>query len=752
MNREFLAKVVPRKRSAIIYWAGLVLVCTAPQSAFSLSQGRALNDQMGKAAAPTKEDSADYFAISRTGVSKEDALKADALRGKTIDQIKGLLVKQKGSNEFELTLRLGELYVERSDYQRDLEIEHWVAAHEKWKNSEPKSRGKVPTVDYKASESQLNLAINSFRKLVTAFPKDPRTDAALYSLAGTLSRVEDENALLYYKQLITRYPASPLVPDSWLAIGEFHFDKHKIPEATEAYQHVMDFKSHRAYAFAVYKLGWCYYNTQGGNEKNPGESLRKSIAAFKLVVKLADSGTQEKKNFNLRDEAIRDLVMAFAETEDTDAAWNYFKTIGQEAKFYTMLERLGNTYADAGKTEKGIEVYNRLVTEAPTKPNNPAIYQKLVELYDSSNQSPKSVATIRTMNKLFIGKSSPWLTTNQTNPKVFSDAKEITEKTTHRYGTLFHSRGQKTKNKPLEGLAAEIYTQYLESFSTLAQAYEIRYYLADIQLDQGKYEAASTNFMMVAKQNSKDGKYLKESALMAVTAIARLNEQEKFPALPPAGQVSKAIEIPRSRQLYTKVIDQYIDLLPNEKEGNGMRFTAAQIFFDYGHYDIAVKRFDDIATQLSSTKQGQTSARVIVTLFNEKSDWSKVIAYGKKYQANKQIVADAGVKKFLEDSLRAALFNSALGYEKSKSYEKAAVGFLEFRRIFPADSNADRAVYNASLNFFKAGRIEEALAQQRQLLQDYPRSALAPDVTASMGETYEALAQFRNAGDTYKKF
>lgn len=89
-----------------------------PTLSYAGSLGRAVQDDTAKVSAPTKEDSADYFATSRKGVSKEDAKKADDLRGKTIDQIKSILAKQKGVNEFELWLRLGELYVERADFQQ----------------------------------------------------------------------------------------------------------------------------------------------------------------------------------------------------------------------------------------------------------------------------------------------------------------------------------------------------------------------------------------------------------------------------------------------------------------------------------------------------------------------------------------------------------------------------------------------------------------------------------------------------------
>ncbi len=728
-----------------------VVVLSISSAALAVSAKRAIPSSKGDVAAPSKQDSQDYFAVERKGVSKEDAAKADELRVKTIEQIKNLIAKQKsGKNEFELLIRLGELHIERADYQRDQEIEYYISQYDKWEKADPKARGKAPLASYKASESQIHLAVKSFRRIVTKFPRHPRTDAALYSLANALSRLEDENSVLYYKQLIAQFPKSPLVPDSWLALGEFYFDKHKIEDARKSYQQVMAYKEHRAYPFAIYKLGWCYYNSQGVNEKSPGDNLLKSIAAFKLVVKISDGKT--KKNYNLREEAIRDLVMAFAETEDTDAAWKYFKSIGEEDKFYVMLDRLGSLYADAGKNEKAIEVYTRLVKESPTKKGTPKTYQKLVELYEVSNQLANVVTAIKTMHSLFAVPSSPWIRANSDKPELVAEASTITERTTHRYGTMLHARGQKSKSPSIEAHGAEIYAAYLASYPSKGESYEIRYYLADIQMNQGKFEEAASNFVHVAKQKPKDGKYTKTASLMAVTAVAKLNEKSKLAAVPPAGQVSKPMELPRVRKLYVDTIDFYTQILPNEKDGHAMRFTAAQILYDYGHYSEALKRFDDLALNLPQTPQGKASTRVNLAFYAERTDWPSVIATGRKYQKNNTLMADSAVKKHVEDSLRAALFNHSIAFEKSKEYEKAAVTFLDFKRSFPTDPNADKALYNASVNYFKAGMVEDTLIQQKALLQEYPKSSLAPEVMATMGETYEALGQFRNAADTYYKF
>ena len=719
--------------------------------AYAGSLARAIESNTGKAAAPTKEDSADYFSSKRGDVDADTARQADQLRVKTMASIKTLLEDKKNSRqEFELTLRLGELHVERADYLRDLEIAEYVNAHKKWEETDPKTRPKnPPAATYKRSEASLYNAAQVFRRLTSKFPTHPRTDAALYSLARTLGRLDDDAAVQYYKQLISNHSRSQLVPDAWLALGEFYFDKHKIKEATDAYQQVITFKTHRAYPYAVYKLGWCFYNSQGVSERSPGENLRKSIVAFQLVVKLSDK--RKAGNFNLREEALRDLVMSYAEAEDTEGAWRYFKEIGEDQRFYTMLERMGGLYADAGKSAKATEVYTRLVSESPNRANNPQIHQKMLELYDNLQKFPDVVKTLSIMQNLYVDQSR-WTTAQGDNKKVIDDARTLTERSMHRYGTMFHSRGQKIKMPALENYASEIYNMYLTSFGKLEAAYDIRFYLADIQMAQKKFPQASSNFVMVARQKPKDGSHLKEAAFNAVDAIASLHGETKFAPVPPPGQAPAPLEIPRVKKLYADTIDFYVSILPNEKPGLPMRYTAAQIYFDYGNYPEAVKRFDELAFNYGPSKQGQSAARTVIAYYNEKADWSNVIAYGKKYQASKDIAQDGNIKKFIDDSLRAGLFNSAMASEKNNDFAKAAAAFLEFQKMFPMDQNADRAIYNASLNQFKAGQVTESIATQKSLLNTYPKSVLAPDVMAGMAETYEAIAQFQEAAETYKQF
>ena len=69
--------------------------------------------------------------------------------------------KLRAEQKFELYLRLGELYAERHDYIRELEIRDYESKHDRWLANNKK--GKEPNLSHKASRSILYKAVESFR-------------------------------------------------------------------------------------------------------------------------------------------------------------------------------------------------------------------------------------------------------------------------------------------------------------------------------------------------------------------------------------------------------------------------------------------------------------------------------------------------------------------------------------------------------------------------------------------------------------
>src|SRR6478735_12251253 len=154
--------------------------------------GQKEKSKLVKDSAPDKSDMNSYFSENRQGIPIEKLREADGLRMQTINSIHKLIDQpnMQANRKFELYLRLGELHSERAEYIRDMEMKDYEIKYENWKKTK---KGAEPQLTYKTSQAELLKSTDAFRKLVKEFPKHPRTDAALYSLAKTMMLLENDN-------------------------------------------------------------------------------------------------------------------------------------------------------------------------------------------------------------------------------------------------------------------------------------------------------------------------------------------------------------------------------------------------------------------------------------------------------------------------------------------------------------------------------------------------------------------------------
>ena len=700
----------------------------------------------GKRKAPNLEDHARYFSTVDTKSGKK-AQKADALRLKTISSIQKMLKsKVNATRKFELYLRLGEVFAERGDYLRSVEIRTWTRMYDKW--SKGGKKGREPKLTHKISKKELLKSAAAFRKLMRLYPKHPRVDAAIFSLAKTLARLDNSKAETYFLKLIKDYPNSMLMPDAYLALGEYYFDKHNIVKAKQAYKKAIKYKGTKTYPYAVYKLGWAYYNSDAQTDIFYDQNMAKALSAFKLVVRLSDKG-RKSQGLDLRKEAINDLVMVWAEIEGVQDAWSYFSKLKEYEAFYNVLEKLGNAYADQGKNDKAIASFTRLLKEAPHRERSPDIYVKLLGLYDQKGNHKHLMRDLKKMHTLYVKGGSVWTRKNK-DKLLQADAKETVRKQLHRYSTLYHEKGQKSKRDVFLNTSMRLYQLYLTYYPKDKHAYDIRFYLADIYEHFKMYEKASNSYQIVAVQGKKR-KHFKDSSVRMVSTINTLVADKKWPALPEFGQVKKKILIPREKMKLIKVIDLFVKLRPKDKLGYPMAFTAAKTFFDYGHYKDGLARFEKIALSIPKEKQGETALKTILTFHTKRMEWPIVMKKSRMFLGVSEF-AKGKMNVVITEHLKNAIFKQGMAYAEAKKHYKAAKMFLAYQKEFPNDADSDEALYNASMNYYKVAEVDKALAVDRQLLKLYPKSKLVPDVNISMARTYEAIADFNNAAKFYLEF
>lgn len=205
-------------------------------------------------------------------------------------------------------------------------------------------------------------AIKILDSLLARYPDFIQADTALYLLGETLTRDDQSEAGMdRFVQVVKSWPDSPHVPDAYIGIGDHWFASNQYFKALLAFHRAATFGEQPGWAYAEYKLGWCYYNV--------GE-FGKAIDALK-AVEFASRDGHVPPSDDLRDVARTDLMRFFADAGELAAGEAWFVSIGHPELGREMAVRLTETYEAMGKLELAAAMYRRLLVAHPLDPQAP---------------------------------------------------------------------------------------------------------------------------------------------------------------------------------------------------------------------------------------------------------------------------------------------------------------------------------------------------------------------------------------------
>ncbi len=288
--------------------------------------------------------------------------------------------------------------------------------------------------------------INLYQKVVTEFPKFERIDEVLYYLGKSLIELNrEEEATTHFKRLIQEFPNSQYVPDAWLAVCEYFFNKAELAKALKAYQKAEAFKESVVYGFAVYKEGWCYINTGDWDS---------ALERFKTVIAYSDATAVMSKagKLSLRKEAQKDYVRAYAHVGNAKEAKSNFIKVGGKANYRSMLETLANMYIDQGKQKEVIAVFKDLIADQPNSTRIVVFQGRVVEAAAKLGNKRYTVNESRTLTNFFVKvkKQAAGATDPKEKDEVEKDlrqATEIAESQLRRLATDYHKEDTQNQKR-----------------------------------------------------------------------------------------------------------------------------------------------------------------------------------------------------------------------------------------------------------------------------------------------------------------
>ncbi|MCB9704039.1 MAG: tetratricopeptide repeat protein [Myxococcales bacterium] len=698
----------------------------------------------------------------------------------------------------ELTFRLAELHYEAESERYaaaeraydDLLAERVAKAGDQEPSDPPPP---PPVADYRE-------AIALYRDVATRFPSFAHLDAALYMM-GLLHFEQDELdesrqsflALVCadrfaipaadgsnivsvdafrpgdYTGCAPVRPASKVIAESWLRIGEVHYDLDELDPALEAYTEATGNPDDPLHDEALIRVAWTLYLQR-----------RFADAATKLdeFVRYADGrrGKEEAEGaLALRDDAVRYIAKCYVEDDwDGDGGPDPVQGFarldrdygerGDERHVPEVYAALGDLMAVDSDFKQAIMIYETALQRWPLAAAAPKLQRKILEAYQGLRDADGVLRSREALASNYI-RGTKWFFANEAKPDVIEEAMKLVEEALVAAAVERHARAQalRAAGDPAAGdeyrRAAVAYEAYLSRYPDSPSSYQYRYDYAESLFYSGELLKAAEAYVAV-RDSSVDGRLQADAAEGAMFAYeAALDEETQagritLPDMPKKGQVSgpfDAKKIPPILGALQEAYDRYVGLRPDPSVAPTIKYKSAAISQRYFHWGDAERRFVRILDEHCDDNVAINAGFAILDAYVLREDlkgtkeWTQRLL-DKGCGSGEESTKFAGDLKTLNNAVR---FEEANLLFEDGEYEAAADRYIALVDEAPKDPNADRALNNAAVAYEKIGRFKSASEAYKRIYTDYPDSEMADDALLRSGLNHVRFFEYDDAVKAY---
>ncbi|MET0387402.1 MAG: tetratricopeptide repeat protein [Polyangiales bacterium] len=722
--------------------------------------------------------------------------------------------------------RLGELYFERDSILQQSALEAFMEARDKQLAAGGSGESLIePSKDF-------NSTIALYRRLVQGFPEYTRLDGVYYLIGYCLNEMGNTNeARLAWLNLVcanryhytgkelpndlqedptldrrAEHPALGLEPtaaphtpyddpyagcipavadskffaETWLRIGEYHFDfdftPHGLSRSISAYSQVLQRPDDRNYNLALYKVAWAYYRAS----RYP-EAMQHF---WKLVQWSEDERKRTGKGSELRSEAVQYLGIGFAYDD-----WNENqvpdplegnptgidriqdpKLMPQDTDWTgEVFQRLGYVYFDEAKYPEAIRIWEIALQRWPTDPQAPEIQNMVARAYTRHSEADAAIAARAKLSDYAEG--SAWWEANKDHPVEQHHAEELAEEALIGAAINHHQRAQQLRRSCVEqqdldlctqaqgeyALAAKAYRGYIERYPNNPQAYELQYNLADTLYWSQNYEDAAREYAAVRDSNL-DDTYLSTAARLVVESTKQLVDQQvkaggllvRTEPPPASGTPSRVqpIELPAPLQRLAAARETYLARVDDEHDTEHVRdsyfYNNSLLLYLYGYWDYARDRF--LITYDMHCKGPKADESGQIAWFNLRN---MAVALGRSDEV-RQLGKDLEVRQctFTSETTAVAAVDcsKAENKDKPRCLAGADITNLRYRDAVDIFARAETATGDEQRRMY-----ERAASELVKAVNDEPNHPQAPLALEKAAIALERTSRFESAARLYQR-
>ncbi len=509
-------------------------------------------------------------------------------------------------------------------------------------------------------------------------------DATLFWLGETYFKGADyQQAEKYYNQLVSVYPKSVYIPQSYYSLGWSNYEQGKFLEAKKIFQILISkFPAHQLTEDASFKLGECEF--QIGNYDVATQYFKKYILRYPQSTRHVEAYfyVAEAKYFQ------KDFLTAvtyYAKTADISCdskmvfaakvsmGWSYLKldklelsrkyfeeakTLAESKNLLTddIYLGLASLHLKKDENEKAKEAYGNLISQFPNSPriieahlgkanieyilkNYKYAIKEYKEILDLLKNSPDREDVLE---KAHYGLAWTYLKSGdidqsiKTFEKIMSKTKSKIVKVSAltQIGDAYHDADKLDK-------AIEIYDRVLKNFPDSMYTDYVQFRLGIALLKQNKVEAATLSFQSL-QANFPTSQHLNESEYYLGVAYykkedwrqAAIHMERYLKGLPRSeSYTSEAYyilalshfnlkEYKDSLEHFQEIIDNY----SSKKEITRIaKLNIAKCLFELGDEKEAIRRFQAIQAKYPKSESAQYALLWLGDYYLEHSDFDVAI-------------------------------------------------------------------------------------------------------------------------------
>jgi len=642
----------------------------------------------------------------------------------------------------ELWLRLAELYGEKAEM-----IDHRIQDDydRRLKDFNSNKSSARPQLNLKPAQEYNRKAIQLYEWFARDFPKDRKIDQVLFFLGYNYYELGDtKKGTAFYTKLVQEHPRSNYITDSNFALGEFYFENEKWGDAYKYYHFVSQRPGHRLYPLGVYKVAWCQFRL--GRSTEALRTMEVLIRQQRDDARKAESNPRKAQRVKLEKEGLRDIVLFYSEIGDAKTAPGYFQQlVGAESPFY--LEKLAYLYTDKGNREGGRFIFNHLIAQNPTSPKAFEYKYQIVQSYSTANRTRDFREELYSWIKDF-GTGSAWYQANQGKSELIEKSKQQREQTLRSWLLQQHQTAQNSRAPYAQSLAFEGYKLYLTEFPQSPVVADMHFYFGELLYDMDRFDDAGAQYKWVVDNapNSKFGQKATENTVLSL--------ERNLPKEDDLSKRSKSLDPIQMEPRVSKFIesaDAYTAKFPQSDRTPEIRFKVGRLYYLHNQFDKAVPYFKEIATKYPNTRFANYSANLLLDIYNLKKDYAGLEKAGQELLANSALAGtEAG--KDIRGVLEKASFKKAQDLDASKDYKASAESFEAFAVQNPNSELALTALFNAAINFERAGITAKAVGAHAAVIRSNKAEAkaLKPKSRRIVAKLYQDSGQLEDAAEAFQ--